>query len=77
MSQKRQHLSGSLPLTHQAPLSGPDTHTVGCTGGELGPAAELTVLLTGQMALLGERRHGAGRLQTRLNVCLTAVLLPA
>lgn len=71
------HLSGSLPLTHQGPLPGPDTHTVGCAGGELGPAAELTVLLTGQMAQLGERRHGAGRLQTCFNVCLTAVLLSA
>lgn len=67
----------SLSLTDQHPFAGPDTNAVSCAGGELGPAAELTVLLAGQLTQLHERRHGAGKLQASFNVSLSTILVPA
>lgn len=67
----------SLSLTDQHPFAAPDTNAVSCAGGELGPAAELTVLLAGQLTQLRERRHGAGKLQASFNVSLSTILFPA
>lgn len=69
-------LGSGAQLTHQHPLAGPDPDAVRCAGGKLGPVAELAVFLAGQLAGLRERRHGARKLQTRLNVGLRTVLLP-
>lgn len=64
-------------LTNQRPLASPHSDAVSRARRELGPAAELTVLLAGQLAGLRERWHGTGELETSLDVCLTAILLPA
>lgn len=66
-----------MSLTDQHPLASPHTNTVSCAGGELGPAAKLTVLLAGQLAGLRKRWHGSGELKTSFDVSLSTILLPA
>lgn len=66
-----------MSLTDQHPLARPHTNTVSCAWGELGPAADLTVFLAGQLAGLCERWHGTGKLKTSFNVGLSTILLPA
>ena len=61
-------------LTDEQPLARADPHAVGGAGGELGPGGELAVLLAGVLTGLGELRHGAGQLQTLLDVRLAAIL---
>ena len=59
--------------TYQCPLSDADPHTVDRAGGELGPAGQLAVVLTGQLTWLRDAWHGLGESQTLTHVSLTPV----
>lgn len=63
--------------TYQRPLPDADPHTVDCTGGELGPVGELTVVLAGQLTRLRDAGHGLGEFQTLRRVSLRPVELEA
>lgn len=54
----------STALTYKCPPTSPHPHTIGCTGGELGPRSQLAVILAWKLAGLGERGHGTSQLQT-------------
>lgn len=63
--------------TYQGPLSDADPHAVERTGGELGPVAQLAVVLAGQLTWLRDARHGLGEFQTLAHLSLCPIELEA